>query len=135
MVRTSFDIDSSAQSSHVVEATHFQLYRRAKHVLSEALRVLQFRDICLANSGSVSDAVLWELGELMNESQTSCALDYECSCPELDRLTRICRDAGAYGSRLTGKYLLFITMYAVVIKSYFHRRGLGRFHGLSCRGR
>jgi galactokinase len=92
----------------IVEATHFQLYRRAKHVLSEALRVLQFRDICLSNNGNASDSVLWELGKLMNESQTSCCVDYDCSCPELDELTQICRDAGAYGSRLTGKCLVFI---------------------------
>ena len=96
--------------------------------------MLQFRDICLTNSGSVSDAVLWELGRLMNESQTSCGLDYECSCPELDRLTQICRDAGAYGSRLTGKYFLFITIYEVVIKTYLYRCGLGGVHGLPCRG-
>lgn len=124
----------SVQSLHLVEAPHFQLYRRAKHVLSEALRVLQFRDICLTNGGSVSDAVIWELGKLMNESQTSCALDYECSCPELDKLTQICRDAGAYGSRLTGKYLLFVAIYEVLIKPCFYRCGLGRFHSLSCRG-
>ena len=37
-----------------VEATHFQLYKRTKHVFGEALRVLQFRDVCLA-AASASD--------------------------------------------------------------------------------
>jgi galactokinase len=71
------------------------------------MRVLQFRDICLADRRSAPDTVLKELGELMNASQTSCSVDYDCSCPELDQLTQICRDAGAYGSRLTGKRLTF----------------------------
>ena len=46
-------------------------------MLSEALRVLQFRDICLANNGNVSDAVFimaWELGKLMNEPRQAVAL-------------------------------------------------------------
>ncbi|KAJ7037757.1 Galactokinase [Mycena alexandri] len=90
----------------VVDATHFKLYKRAKHVYSEALRVLQFRQLCLdtAAAGDAGDnlAVLKQLGTLMNESQTSCADDFECSCEELDQLTQLARDAGAYGSRLTG---------------------------------
>ncbi|KAJ7698456.1 Galactokinase [Mycena metata] len=89
-----------------VDATHFKLYKRAKHVYSEALRVLQFRQLCLdtAAAGDAGDnvAVLKQLGTLMNESQTSCADDFECSCEELDQLTQLARDAGAYGSRLTG---------------------------------
>ncbi|KAJ7128380.1 Galactokinase [Mycena epipterygia] len=90
-----------------VDTTHFQLYKRAKHVCSEALRVLQFRKLCLdtAAAGPAPDgnlAVLQELGRLMNESQTSCAADFECSCAELNQLTQLARDAGAYGSRLTG---------------------------------
>jgi len=85
-----------------VEATYFQLYKRTKHVLSEARRVLQFRQTCLLAAGS-SDAMLFEgLGRLMNDSQSSCSLLYECSCPELDILTRLAREGGAYGSRLTG---------------------------------
>ncbi|KAF7374322.1 Galactokinase gal [Mycena sanguinolenta] len=87
-----------------VDATHFKLYKRAKHVYSEALRVLQFRKLCLDTAAAPADdnlAVLKQLGNLMNESQTSCADDFECSCEELDLLTRLAREAGAYGSRLT----------------------------------
>ncbi|KAI0052334.1 galactokinase gal [Auriscalpium vulgare] len=82
-----------------VEATHFQLYKRAKHVFTEALRVLQFREVCARQD---ADDALKELGDLMNASQTSCSRDFDCSCAELDQLTKIARDAGAYGSRLTG---------------------------------
>ncbi|KAJ7817770.1 Galactokinase [Mycena olivaceomarginata] len=91
-----------------VDATHFKLYKRAKHVYSEALRVLQFRKLCLdtaaapAAEGADGVAVLKQLGQLMNDSQTSCADDFDCSCEELDELTRLAREAGAYGSRLTG---------------------------------
>ncbi|KAF9498730.1 Galactokinase [Pleurotus eryngii] len=89
-----------------VEATYFQLYKRAKHVFSEALRVLQFRQTCLDVSGEVGEEkpveALQRLGELMNESQASCAELYECSCPEIDDLTKLARQAGALGSRVTG---------------------------------
>ncbi|KAF8181269.1 Galactokinase [Pholiota molesta] len=88
-----------------IEATYFQLYKRAKHVLTEARRVLQFRRTCLETSGPSDGndtALIERLGSLMNDSQSSCSELFECSCPELDELTHIAREAGAYGSRLTG---------------------------------
>lgn len=87
-----------------VEATYFQLYKRAKHVFTEALRVLEFRDVCLSATASASSSedTLVSLGNLMKSSQTSCSSLYECSCAELDALTALAVKSGAYGSRLTG---------------------------------
>lgn len=85
----------SANTQHV---THFRLYQRAKHVYSEARRVLQFKHVC---DSEPADA-LRLLGDLMNQSHSSCRDLYECSCPELDRLVELCLKSGAVGSRLTG---------------------------------
>ncbi|XP_020833694.1 N-acetylgalactosamine kinase isoform X2 [Phascolarctos cinereus] len=76
----------------------FKLYQRAKHVFSEAARVLQFKKIC---EEAPANAIQL-LGDLMNQSHVSCRNLYECSCPELDQLVDVCRQFGAQGSRLTG---------------------------------
>jgi galactokinase len=81
-----------------VKAEKFQLYRRCKHVFSEALRVYQFKMLCC----TPTDNVFKKLGQLMNESQESCAELFDCSCPELNELTSLALKHGAYGSRLTG---------------------------------
>lgn len=69
------------------EVLAFKLYQRAKHVYSEAARVLRFKQIC----EEAPDNVVQLLGELMNQSHVSCRDMYECSCPELDQLVDICR--------------------------------------------
>ncbi|XP_038275537.1 N-acetylgalactosamine kinase isoform X6 [Dermochelys coriacea] len=85
-------------SQNTQDVTTFKLYQRAKHVYSEAGRVLEFKKIC--NEAPASAIQL--LGELMNQSHISCRDMYECSCPELDQLVDICLQFGAVGSRLTG---------------------------------
>ena len=77
------------------------------HVFTEARRVLQFRDLCTSADASGASALLQELGKLMDESQQSCSTLFECSCPELDKLTALAKAHGAYGSRLTGEPFQF----------------------------
>lgn len=81
----------------------FKLHQRAVHVYEEASRVLQFKDVCEGSHGPLSlSEQLSKLGQLMNDSHTSCRDLYECSHPDLDLLVEISLQAGALGSRLTG---------------------------------
>ncbi|KAL8670489.1 MAG: hypothetical protein Q9168_004971 [Polycauliona sp. 1 TL-2023] len=96
------DLEEKYMTKFPVDATRFMLGKRARHVFSEALRVIAFKEL-LQDPNSITRAdVLPRLGALMNETQQSCREVYECSCPEIDQLCTIARDAGAYGSRLTG---------------------------------
>ncbi|MBI4559726.1 MAG: galactokinase [Candidatus Hydrogenedentes bacterium] len=73
----------------------FHLRSRARHQLTEYQRVEAARDALQAGDAD-------ELGQLMNRSHESCATDYYVSCPELEALVAIAREAGALGARLTG---------------------------------
>lgn len=88
-----------------IRATHFRLRQRALHVFTEAIRVSKFKSLLQSPQPSTPDkgtALLQALGTLMNQTQDSCRDVYNCSCPELDELCTIAREAGSYGGRLTG---------------------------------
>ena len=73
----------------------FPLKARARHQLTEFQRVEAARDCLLAGDAA-------GMGALMNASHESCATDFGISCPELDMLVTVAREAGAVGARLTG---------------------------------
>lgn len=77
----------------LVEGLPAPLRERARHVVTEDLRVLE---AC----GGVSPE---RFGELMNDSHTSLRNDYEVSVPALDVLVQAMRNQdGVLGARLTG---------------------------------
>jgi galactokinase len=95
------ELNSRFMSKFPVRADRFMLRQRALHVFSEALRVLEFREL-LSSPPANGKELLTGLGDLMNETQDSCRDIYDCSCPELDELCSLARSAGSAGSRLTG---------------------------------
>ncbi|MCJ1292866.1 galactokinase [Xylographa carneopallida] len=97
------ELEQRYMTKFPVKASRFMLRQRALHVFQEAIRVTRFKALLKTSPADNShDDLLRSLGALMNETQTSCREVYECSCPELDELCTIAREAGAYGSRLTG---------------------------------
>jgi galactokinase len=75
------------------------VFRRARHVISENSRVLEFAKAL--ESGD------WQhLGELMYQSHESLQTDFEVSCRELDIVVNIARKlgtaGGVFGCRMTG---------------------------------
>ncbi len=72
------------------------LRRRARHVVTENVRVRQFVSALERND-------IVAAGRIMNESHDSLAMDYEVSIPELDELARRLRAMrGVLGARMTG---------------------------------
>jgi galactokinase len=73
-----------------------ELYRRARHVVSENARVLEA-------AGALQRGDLRTVGALMNASHESLRTDYEVSSPELDLMVAIAQNGeGVYGARMTG---------------------------------
>ena len=70
--------------------------RRARHVVTENARVLQFVAAC-------RDGAVEHMGELFEASHRSLQHDYEVSCDELDFLVDAALGIeGVYGARMTG---------------------------------
>ena len=90
---------SSVQLSAARNDLEDILFRRARHVVSENLRVEQFLTALQGRDWLTA-------GELMYASHASLQTDYEVSCPELDLLVELARDVGiaggVWGARLTG---------------------------------
>jgi galactokinase len=73
-----------------------QPYKRARHIVSENQRVLDF--VKAAN-----DCNLNRMGQLFLESHASMRDDYEISCKEIDFLVATAANLpGCYGARMTG---------------------------------
>ncbi|MCX6594639.1 MAG: galactokinase [Acidobacteria bacterium] len=69
---------------------------RARHIISENARVLEFVAACERGD-------LAAMGQLMFASHLSLREDYEVSCPELDFLVdQAAQFPGVYGARMTG---------------------------------
>ncbi|XP_013411807.1 N-acetylgalactosamine kinase-like [Lingula anatina] len=92
------ELAQTSLSQNTLTVASFKLHDRATHVYSEAKRVWDFKKICDEQPHNASEM----LGQLMNDSHTSCRDLYECSCPDLDHLVDLCIQSGALGSRLTG---------------------------------
>ena len=85
-----------ATEFHIARLEDPVLRRRARHVVTENRRVLNFAD-CLV-TGDLAGA-----GQLMAASHLSLAEDFEVSTPKLDALVaELTAVPGVYGARLTG---------------------------------
>jgi galactokinase len=72
------------------------LYKRARHVITENERVLQA-------ANAFQSGAIRELSQLMADSHSSLRDDYRVSCPELDLMVEIAmRQRGILGARMTG---------------------------------
>jgi len=89
-----FANDSAAAQLNDAEKI-FHLKARAVHVVSEAARVEDAAIMMRKGDGHA-------FGAVMNASHTSCRNNFGISCPELDFLTRVAKEGGAVGARLTG---------------------------------
>ena len=85
-----------------IRAKHFHLTPRARHVFTEALRVQAFKQLLLHPPADADTVLLPKLGDILNESHASSRDVYVHSCPEIDEMCEIAREAGSYGGRVTG---------------------------------
>ncbi len=86
---------NGAKQVRIDENRPLEIFRRARHVLTETERVKLAAD-------ALSAARLDELGALMSASHQSLRNDFDASTSRLDAMVRYAREGGALGARLTG---------------------------------
>jgi len=94
------DLTQSTFIGTKVKSNEYHLHQRALHVFLESKLVQEFAELCQHSSHDPEKSK--KLGALMTSSHNSCRDNFNCSCPDLDDLVKICLKAGAFGSRLTG---------------------------------
>jgi len=78
------------------QITDATIFKRARHVISENLRVREFAQALASHE-------LQHAGKLMNEGHHSLALDFDTSTPAMDKaVDEIQKIPGVYGARMTG---------------------------------
>jgi galactokinase len=91
------------------------LYKRARHVITENERVLE-------TVNAFETGALGKLRQLMADSHRSLRDDYEVSCPELDTMVEIAmRQRGILGTRMTGGGFGGCTINLVETEQFQHR--------------
>ena len=77
------------------------LHRRARHVITDDLRVRQVTALLRASNGGDFRS-LSEVGALLTQSHASLRDDFQVSWPEADVTVEVAVEAGALGARMTG---------------------------------
>ena len=86
----------SATIDMLEQITDAIIFKRARHVISENLRVREFAQALASHE-------LQHAGKLMNEGHRSLALDFDTSTPAMDKaVEEIQKIPGVYGARMTG---------------------------------
>jgi galactokinase len=86
----------SATHDMLEQITDATIFKRARHVISENLRVREFAQALASHE-------LQHAGKLMNEGHRSLALDFDTSTPAMDKaVDEIQKIPGVYGARMTG---------------------------------
>ncbi|EGV61614.1 galactokinase [Yamadazyma tenuis] len=86
-------------SKYPVRYEKMKLYIRSKHVFTESMNV--FRVLKLLSS-EPKPTFLQELGQIINDSQYTCAHGVQNSTADIDQICDIALKNGSYGSRVTG---------------------------------
>ena len=86
----------SATIDMLEQITDAIIFKRARHVISENLRVREFAQALASHE-------LQHAGKLMNEGHRSLALDFDSSTSSMDKaVDEIQKIPGVYGARMTG---------------------------------